>query len=106
MFRTQQVEASDRFYIPCCARVPTATALSTIYAVLSLYMHTQQFITWIPGGDVVLMRIRIDYKNWCILSKTVRFIPFIVSTHRLSCPARPAPPPPRPLLFKPRPPRP
>ena len=37
--------------------------------------------------------------NWCIRSKAVRFIiGFIVSTHRLSCPARPAaPPPPFPL---------
>ena len=33
--------------------------------------------------------------NWCILSKTVRFIPSkekIISTHRLSCPAHPPPP--------------
>ena len=39
--------------------------------------------------------------NWCILSKTVRFIPleeFIVSTHILSCPTCPARPlPPLPL---------
>ena len=35
--------------------------------------------------------------NWSILSKTVTFIPLkerVVSTHKLSCPARPPSPPP------------